>query len=92
MSENNDRGIDLAAEFILPETNRYIDTGDATPRCPVTWATDEDDGAPWQCSLEPDHSGDLHVGMAFGFLVTDEGPRRALIPVAIWRDEGVLFA
>lgn len=90
MSENNDRGIDLAMNFIVPETSRYLVTHE-TPRCPATWRADEDDEEPWHCSLEPDHS-DIHISMAFGFVVTDEGPQQTLIPTAIWRDEGVLFA
>lgn len=92
MSENNDKGLDLAMEYIVPQTERYLAEDDPA-QCPATWMTDEDEGEPWHCSLEPDHASELHVAMSYGFIITEDGHRlRTLVPSAIWKSEGVLFA
>jgi hypothetical protein len=93
MSDNDARGIDLAMKYIIPETDRYIANRDPE-RCPATWKADDDDGDMWQCSLEPNHTGEIHAAMSYGFIAdTDtQRPLRTLIPSALWKDEGALFA
>ncbi len=98
MSQNNDKGLDLADLYAIPQTERWVRSmeagADIPPRCPSVWKTDEDDGELWQCSQEPGHEGELHVAMSQGYIYSEsyDGLGPCMIPAAIWKDEGVLLA